>query len=251
MVKNSLLSVWQNELFKIFKKHRVKMIMLLLLSAVTVLPKSLEYWKLRAQGQPVPYPLGAFTLAIFVYFYIPVFVVFICTDIFSGEYSDGTIKITLLAPVSRLKVFVGKFLAVLTFIACMLLVGFVFSVLEYTADIKAVFGSGGLFFIIALSYVSAMLPISVFALMSIVVSNLFENTNFSFLLIIVLSAVFLAIDVFYPRFSFVFSFMDFNFPFHIISGRSILGAFNVIISLVGYLVLFFSIAYSLFENKEI
>lgn len=225
--------------------------MLLLLSAVTVLPKSVEYWNLRAQGQPTPYPLGAFTLSLFVYFYIPVFVVFICTDIFSGEYSDGTIKITLLAPVSRFKIFMGKFLAVLTFIACMLLVGFVFSVLEYTSDFKAIFGDRSLFFLIALSYIAAILPLSVFALMAIAVSNLFENTNFSFLLIIVLSAVFSAVDVFYPRLSFVFSLMDFNFPFLIISGRSLYGVFNVIVSLLGYFMLFFSVAYSLFESKEI
>jgi ABC-2 type transport system permease protein len=130
-------------------------------------------------------------LSVLNYTLIPLFTAFICIDVFGGEFADNTIKQTLTGPASRYKIFIAKILAISTFIIADLL-------FIMTASFFASFLINGTTMNIVkilTAYLVSFLPMLVFALAVIVISNTAKGTTSAFMFSVLLFLVFNGLEI--------------------------------------------------------
>ena len=107
---------------------------------------------------------------------LPLFIFTLTADIFAGELADRTMKITLLRPVSRWKVYAGKNAAIALFSGLTLLVSFVF------AMVGGLFLLGGAGLIrgvpqAALAYLVTWLPMLALGIIAAFFSQFFKQSS--------------------------------------------------------------------------
>lgn len=187
-------------------------------------------------------------LTVLSYSLFPLFAAFICIDMFAGEFADHTIKFTLTGPASRFKVFLGKILAISAFIICNLIIVMVLSV-----AISFFIGSNIPNFLkILISYIMVFLPIFIFALLVILISNITRGTTSAFMLSIFVFLVFNGLNLAFPQIrSFLFT-SSLNW-YRLILGSYINYSkiFRIFLILLGYGIMLFTAGYYLFEKKDI
>ena len=105
---------------------------------------------------------------------LPLFTALVTIDSFSGEFSQNTMKITITRPISRLKFFTAKIVAIMLFVIANLLFVMIFSII-----IGIIFNSNSFTFIgilrIFLCYVVSILPMMILALIIIVFCNILKS----------------------------------------------------------------------------
>ncbi len=127
-----------NELDKLWKKRRTKGFLLLTLlvplltaSLLALLPKTAGVF--AAFGSNVPMlMLDLFTIGL-----LPVFIFMTAVESFAGEIASRTIKLIVVRPITRTKVFASKVIAIAVWIALLLIV------LLSASSIAGLFVSGG------------------------------------------------------------------------------------------------------------
>ncbi|HSH52651.1 MAG TPA: ABC transporter permease subunit [Bacteroidales bacterium] len=242
-------AVYINEIFKISKKKKITAA--LIFSVLSVIVAAIVVYSLnnfagiRVTGSS---EFSIMVLTILSYSIFPLFTTFICIDMFAGEFADDTIKFTLTGPASRIKVFLGKILAVATFIICNLVFVMVLSV------IASLFINRNLpnLFKILISYVMAFMPIFIFALVVILISNITKGTTSAFMLSIFVFLVFNGLSLGFPQIkSFLFT-STFEW-YRLILGNYINFSkiFRMFLILLGYGIMLIAAGYYLFEKKDI
>jgi ABC-2 type transport system permease protein len=99
------------------------------------------------------------SLSFFAQFYLPLMIFMAVTDLFSAEYSDQTIKFSLMRPITRLKLYTAKIAAILVYCA-----GFLAVVLAVTLAAGIIVGgvdSFGVAFRSLLGFVVTLVPLGV------------------------------------------------------------------------------------------
>ena len=242
-------AVYINEMFKISKKKKI--ISSLIFSLLSVIVAAIVVYSLNNfAGVSVTgsSEFSVMVLTILSYSLFPLFTAFICIDMFAGEFADHTIKFTLTGPASRLKVFWGKILAVATFIASNLILVAFFSFLF------SLFINGGTsnFLRIITSYIMAFLPIFIFALIVVLISNFTRGTTSAFMLSIFVFLVFVGLSVAFPQIkSFLFT-SSFDWYKLILGSYINVGKiFRIFLILLGYGIMLFAAGYYLFEKRDI
>lgn len=244
-----LKAVYINEMFKISKKKKITAVFIFTIISVivaSIVEYSLNNFAgIRITGSS---EFSIMVLTILSYSLFPLFTAFICIDLFAGEFTDNTIKFTLTGPASRVKVFLGKIIAIATFIIANLIFAMVLSVivsLIKNCNIPNLLK-------ILISYIMAFLPIFIFALVVVLISNITKGTTSTFMLSIFVFLVFNGLTLAFPQIkSYLFtSFFDWY--------RLILGSyinfskiFRVFLILLGYGIMLFTAGYYLFERKDI
>ena len=242
-------AVFINEIFKISKKKKITAA--LIFSVLSVIVAAIVEYSLnnfagiRVMGSS---EFSIMILTILSYSLFPLFTAFICIDMFAGEFADHTIKFTLTGPASRVKVFWGKILAIAAFIICNLIFVMILSV------VASLFINSNItnLFKILISYIMAFLPIFIFALVVVLISNITRGTTSAFMLSIFVFLVFNGLNLVFPQIrSFLFTS---SFDWY----RLILGSyinyskiFRIFLILLGYGIMLFAAGYSLFEKKDI
>lgn len=242
-------AVYINEIFKISKKKKITAA--LIFSALSVIVSAIVVYSLnnfagiRVTGSS---EFSIMVLTILSYSIFPLFTTFICIDMFAGEFADHTIKFTLTGPASRIKVFLGKILAVATFIIGNLVFVMVLSV------VASLFINRNIpnLFKILISYIMAFIPIFIFALVVVLISNITKGTTSAFMLSIFIFLVFNGLSLGFPQIkSFLFTS---TFDWY----RLILGSyinfskiFRIFLILLGYGIMLITAGYYLFEKKDI
>ncbi|MBP1925126.1 ABC-2 type transport system permease protein [Sedimentibacter acidaminivorans] len=242
-------SVFINEIFKISKKKKITAALIFSMLSV-IIAAIVEYSLNNFAGIRVTgnSEFSILILTILIYSLLPLFTTFICVDMFAGEFADHTIKFTLTGPASRAKVFLGKILAIATFIICNLIVVMIFSI------VASLFLNSNLpnFFKILVSYFMAFLPIFIFALAAVLISNITRGPTSAFMLSIFVFLVFIGLNLVFPQIrSFLFtSFFDW---FRLILGNYINYSkiLRIFLILLGYGIMFCAAGYYLFEKKDI
>ena len=193
---NSFLSAYKNELYKISKKKKFIAAALLGVLAV-VLCGGLSALLNRFGGVGLLYG-GEFAtgfLPVFEYTLIPLFTIFNAADMFTGEFSSDTIKLTLTRPVTRFKIYSAKVMAAATF-----LLGFLLYCAAAAIITSFFFGAGSANTVGALkAYTAAFVPLAVLMLMTVFSSGLTASGLDSYWQIVVqglLLLVALTIDFF-------------------------------------------------------
>jgi ABC-2 type transport system permease protein len=245
----TLKAVYINEIYKISKKKKITAAMIL--SVISVIVAAIVVYSLnnfagiRVTGSS---EFSIMVLTILSYSLIPLFTAFFCIDMFAGEFADCTIKFTLTGPASRLKVFLGKILAIATFIIANLICVMVLSV------IASLFINRNIpnLFKILMSYIMTFLPIFIFALVVVLISNITRGTTSAFMLSIFVFLLFNGLGLVFPQVKSLLFTSAFDWY------RLILGSYinlskilRIFLILLGYGIMLFTAGYYLFEKKEI
>lgn len=246
---SSLKAAYINEIFKISKKKKlivasVLSIGALLLAGVIILSiNNLAGIKMVGKGD-----FAVLILPFFEYTLIPLFTAFICIDMFSGEFTNETIKLTLTRPVSRLKVYLSKTLAAATFaflflmftMICAVAVSFVFD----SSSVNAVKAFA--------AYFTSFFPIFTTALMVMLVSNFARGSASAFLISIVIFILFKGMEFVIPAYkSFFFTSCFDWYKLFIGNYFNISKVIRILLIFAGYGIFFFSGGYYLFEKRSV
>lgn len=246
---SNLKAAYINEMYKISKKKKI--IVAAILSIAAILLSSLvvsgvnNFMGIRLTGTS---EFSLMTLYWLNKTLIPLFTAFICIDMFTGEYSNHTIKFTLTRPASRFKIYSSKVLAAVTFMALNL-----FFVMLVSMLCSLIFQSGGFDFgKVLISYMAALLPLTVFALMVILIANIARGSASAFMLTIVAFLAFMVLGFAFPDIQSVFFTSSFDW-YTLLTGSyiNIYKIFRVLLILLGYGMMFFALGYYLFDKKQI
>ncbi len=246
---SSLKSAYCNELYKISKKKKIIVAAILSIAAILlagVIVSSINnFMGIRVTGKT---EFAIMVLSVLSRTLIPLFTAFICIDMFGGELADGTIKFTLTRPVTRLKVYLSKMLAVATFILANLLFVMVVSL------IISLFVNGGNvgFLHVIVAYVASFFPLFVFALLVMLISNIVRGTTSAFMLTILVYLVFLGLQFGFSGYqSFFFTSMFDWYNLFLGSFINWQKIFRVLLIFAGFGLMLFGAGYYLFERKQI
>jgi ABC-2 type transport system permease protein len=241
-----------NEAFKLLKKKKLIAAVVLSILAVLVGQIAVTTIKhglgLRIVGS-LEFPIVV--LSMFTYTILPLFAIFVVIDMFNGEYSSNTMKITLTRPVSRFGVFSAKVLNVALFILAnllfvlilSLLAGFIFnpSTLDILGIVKVVMSYGATFF-----------PVFVFALLVVLLCNVIRGGLAVFFLSILLFIGFSVLSIVFSSYSSFFITSMFDWYTLWISEK--VNWFKIIrqtLIMSGCGMMLFTAGYYLFDRKEI
>jgi len=125
---------------------------------------------------------------------MPLFIVMAGADMFSGEISDRTIKITLLKPISRFKVYMSKILALSAYILGTLIMVFI------VTNIAALFlGNAGNLLGNAIVFFAALLPMLLIAFYVGLISQFFKSGSGVMVFSILFFIASEVLSVLYPK----------------------------------------------------
>lgn len=128
-----MITVLKNEFYKLFrgKKLYVSILIITLIyiaafMAIKAAPNTEEFFELKTGTIS---NLGSFMLVMFNQTLIPVLGIVLITDIFTEDYKQGTLKYTVMQPISRSEVMVGKISAIFVYVEMLFLFIFVMHIL--------------------------------------------------------------------------------------------------------------------------
>jgi ABC-2 type transport system permease protein len=197
----------------------------------------------------VQYPITV--LNILTLFVLPLMMFMSLSDMFSGEFGDKTIRSVLVRPVSRLKIFSSKLLAMFVLITGQLLLGWMGSVLA-TFFLPASANLMGGIAEAALAYAVAALPMFALCMAAAFITQFFRNASGALAICIVLYAAAKLITFVYPQFTVLSptSYTDWHELWigSVISTAKITTIFSL---LLGCGILFYTSGYYFFDKKEV
>ncbi|RKD25021.1 hypothetical protein BEP19_04120 [Ammoniphilus oxalaticus] len=240
------------ELVKLSKKKKIIAAAILSILAVTVGQVAVTVIKhgfgLRIVGS-AEFPLVV--LSILIYTILPLFSTFVAIDMFNGEFASNTMKISLTRPVSRFGVFSAKVSTLALFILANLLFVMIISVIAgllfnpSTADLLGLTR-------VLFAYLSSFLPVFIFSLLVVFLSNLLRGGLAVFFLSIIVFILFNALGIVFASYSsfFITSMFDWYSLWisETINGFKI---FRQILIMLGSGIMFFTAGFYLFDRKEI
>ena len=245
---SNLKAAYINEMYKISKKKKIIVAVLLSTFAVVIAGMIVSSMKnflgINVTGSS---EFSILVLSVLNYTLIPLFTAFICIDMISGELSDHTIKITLTRPASRFQVYLSKALAAGTFILANLIFVMVISCIV-SAIVGGRLGLGK----IIVAYLVSFFPLFAFALTVMLISCFSRGSASSFLLSVLLFLAFHALGILFQGYqSFLFT-STFSW-YHLFIGSYVnwYKIFRVFLILCGYGIMIFGAGYDLFDKKEI
>lgn len=186
-------------------------------------------------------------LTFFIQVYIPLIIFMACSDLFSTEMQDNSIKAILMRPVSRFKVFFSKTLAIIIFAAQYLI-----ALLLITTVLSAISGgsiSG--FWLNLLAYLLDIFPTIVLVLMAVLINQFTKSSSLTMFLCILIYAILNVLGIIFPTASGLFFtgymqwhklWLGFNMPF-----TAMLSKIGI---LFGYGLVFAGAGFYLFDRRD-
>lgn len=244
-----ILANYKNEFSKLFsgKKYVVFMIIEAIICGVVVLTKELAI-KLSDGHFNLNQVSTAMTLmGMFVTVVFPFIIFMAACDLFSSEFHDKTVRAVFARPTTRIKVYIGKILAITTLVLMNMIVVLVVSgTLDYIFSGKIVN-----FVYISLGYFIDIIPLMVLIGMAVLINQFVKSSTMAMFLCIIAYIALNLLGIYYPDFSgLVFTgYMQWH---KIIIGTNvpILALFNRAMILLGYGLTFASVSYYMFRYKE-
>lgn len=240
-----------NEIEKLYKKKKV--LVAALISLIFIILGQLSIIVLRSgfgvRGtSSLEFPI--LVLSVVVNTILPLFTALVTIDSFSGEFAQNTMKILITRPVTRLKFFTAKIVAVMLFIFVNLLfvmifstiTGFIFNSNSYTLQ--------GIIRILV-SYLVTLIPMMVFSLLIVLFANILRSGISVFFVSILIFLVFKALGIVFSSYSGLFftSMMDW-YTLWIMDSISFMKIFRQFMMMCSYAILLFTGSYYLFDKKD-
>lgn len=190
-------------------------------------------------------------LSVLVSTILPLFTALAAIDAFTGEFSHNTMKIALMRPVSRFKLFTAKVTSVIFFIFINLMLVMVLSTVTGMIFSSVSISINGLWHIF-ISYMVTMLPITVFALLVVFFANIFKNSIAAFFMTVILFISFYGFGIAFPKYSSIFVTSMFDwYRLWIGDGISFSTILRKFLIMLGYGIMFYSAGLYIFDKKDI
>ncbi|TYQ17989.1 UNVERIFIED_CONTAM: ABC-2 type transport system permease protein [Acetivibrio alkalicellulosi] len=181
---NRIMIGTMNETYKIFSKKKFVILFLISL-VVTALSTIMNLLTVRNLGAPL---INNANLPITVLNFmstitIPLFIIMITGDMFAGEFSDKSIVMFLVRPITRNKLYISKILAIGISIICVLLGTFAISFMASLigSNVRECFSN----LPTNLSaYISATIPMMLIAIIAAFVSQFTKSSSFTLVIMI-------------------------------------------------------------------
>lgn len=241
-----------NELDKLVKKKKIFAAVLVATLCVIIGQIAVTLIKngfgLRVVGS-LEFPI--IVLSVFSYTVLPLFTAFVAIDMFCGEFTSNTMKITLSRPVSRFGVFTAKVLTIALFILANLLFVMLLSTL---AGILFNPSSSSLsnFARVSMSYISTFVPIFTLALLIVLLSNIFRNGLSVFFLSVIVFLGFNVLGILFSTYSsfFITSMLDW-YNLWISDSPGVFKILRQFLIMAGCSIMFFTAGYYLFDKRDL
>ncbi|WP_125152029.1 ABC transporter permease [Clostridium rectalis] len=189
-------------------------------------------------------------LSVVVNSILPLFTALVTIDSFSGEFSQNTMKIVITRPISRLKLFSAKILAIMLFVATNLVFVMIFSTITGVIFNSNSFTLKGITKIL-LSYTVSIVPMIILVLIIIIFTNIFKSGVGVFFLSVLIVIIFKAMEFVFSRYSGIFFTSLFSwYNLWIMSNFPALKIFRQFMMICSYGLIFFTFGYYLFDKKE-
>jgi ABC-2 type transport system permease protein len=195
----------------------------------------------------ISFPL--MTLTIFTNIFLPLFIFMSVAELFSGELGDRSLKLVLIRPISRLKVFISKNIAIAIYIIINLLVVFIAS----TLSSMLLHGKSG-FTIphIIFAYFIDIVPAVVLALFASFIAQFFKSSSGAIITCILCFIGIKALSLFMPELNnMVFTSYLNWYSIWSIGQFSFLRTINILFMVLSYGAIFFTAGYYFFDKKEV
>ncbi len=241
-----------NEIEKMYKKKKAIVVVIISLAAIVM--GQLVVLGMRSQlgirgVNSAEFPM--LVLSVFVNTILPLFTALVAIDVFAGEFSQNTMKIALVRPVTRLKLYTAKIAAMAFFVVANLLIVMVLSMLAGFMFNSASASVPG-FIRIIVSYLVTLMPIMALAMVIVFLSNVFRSGVAVFFLSIILFIGFKVLGFVFYQYSslFITSMLGWYnlWTADIMPVSKILREFLI---MAGYAIMFFTAGYYLFDRKDI
>jgi ABC-2 type transport system permease protein len=189
-------------------------------------------------------------LSLFTFALLPLFLFVTAADSFTGEVAARTLKLVLLRPITRAKVFASKVLAIAVYIAVHLGALWIASVLS-GSFIPGGDVTGGLLDSIQ-AYTASFLPMIAIGLITVLIAQCFNNSTGAMALIIFIYAAAKFIPFIVPQVSMwsVFSYTNW-YVMWVGNGASISKLLNSFVLLLAYCIMAYTAGLIIFDRKHL
>jgi ABC-2 type transport system permease protein len=240
-----------NEIEKLYKKKKVLIAVIISLAFIVigqVIMLGLRSgFGLRGVGS-MEFPI--LVLSVVVNTILPLFTALVTIDSFSGEFSQNTMKIAITRPVTRLKFFTAKLVAIMVFVLVNLLLVMCFSIIAGFLFNSNSFSLHGIIRII-ISYIITLFPMLILTMIIMIFTIFLRSGIAVFFLSILVFIFFKALGIFYPQYSGIFFTSMLNWYslwiMDTIPFSKIIREFMLMFS---YGILLFTGGYYLFDKKD-
>jgi ABC-2 type transport system permease protein len=248
---HSLFANVLNEMEKLWKRRRTKGFLLLtflipVISAILLALLQNNIGVIGGLGSNLPMlMLNLFTFAL-----LPLFLFMIVVDSFSGEVAASTLKLVLVRPITRTKVFSSKVLSIAIYIAVQIGALWISSVISGWF-LPGGHMAGGLLDSVK-AYAAAYVPMMVIGLITVLIAQCSSNSSGAMALIILIYVTAKLLPFVFPQISVwsVFSYTNW-YVLWVGNGASISKQFNTFVLLLSYSIMAFTAGLILFERKQL
>ncbi|MDD6307830.1 MAG: ABC transporter permease subunit [Clostridia bacterium] len=243
-----LKAVYINELYKLRKKKKIAVSVVLTVIAVIIATAGAalldNFGGVRIAGTA---SLPILVCSVLAYSLWPIYAILVTVDVFGGEFRDQTMKMTLLRPVLRWKVYLAKLAACITYVAASLVLTLVLTVVA-----SLCLGVEVAFLKDLAAYALTLIPLAVFVTMVAFLSLLIKSTGGAFALsvgLFLLMQIFGVVNSHMDSFLFTSAFSWYRlFGGATMYGGKILRVFGM---LVGNAALWGGLGLYLFEKRDL
>ena len=239
-----------NEVQKLFLKKKITVFLIItaiicFLSAFFI--SSIQQKLVFVAIDSVSFPL--MTLSIFTNIFLPLFIFMTVAEVFSGEVGDKSLKLVLMRPISRLKIFISKNTAIAIYIIINLAVVFIVSMLSsMLLNGKASIDVPHIMF----AYFIDVIPAVVLALFASFIAQFFKSSSGAIITCILcfIGIKILSLFVSGLNNTIFISYLNW-YSIWTIGQYSFLKTINTLFMVLSYGVIFFTTGYYFFDKKEV
>ncbi|MBZ9634406.1 ABC transporter permease [Clostridium sp. FP1] len=239
-----------NEVQKLFLKKKITV--LLIITAIICFLSASFISSIQAKlvfiaMDSISFPL--MTLTIFTNIFLPLFIFMAVAELFSGELGDKSLKLVLIRPISRLKIFISKNTAIAIYIIINLVVVFVVSMLSsMLLNSKSSFNVPNIMF----AYFIDVIPAVVLALFASLIAQFFKSSSGAIITCILCFIGIKVLSLFLSGLNNMLFTSYLNWYSRWTVGQlSFLTTINTLFMVLSYGVIFFTVGYYFFDKKEV
>lgn len=238
-----------NELEKLFLKKKATVLLTIItiisfLSAffVTSIKEKLVFMAISSMNFPL------MILSFLTNIFLPLSIFMITAELFSGEMADKTMKLVLTSPISRFKVYLSKLIALGTYIAINLIVVCIVTILASSFLNINLSSISHIIF----SYSIDLIPALILAIFAAFIAQFFRSSSTALISCIIIFTGVKALSLFVTVLNnnTFASYLNWS-SLWASSSSNFLRPLNILILLLSYGIIFFTMGYYIFDKKEI
>lgn len=237
-----------NETEKLWNHKRTKGFLLITALIPTLTTFILLFLQSNILGLGSNFPM--LMLRLFTFSLLPLFLFISASEVFSGEVASNTLKLGLVRPITRAKVFASKVAAITIFLAFLIVELMITSIILGWLLPGGNIASGLLDIVTA--YASAFIPLMAIGLVSVFIAQFFNKSSGALATMILIYAAAKFLPFIFPEISVwsIFSYTNW-YVLWIGNGASIAKLTNSFILVLSYCIMAYSAGLILFEKKQL